>query len=163
MLIQYIAGALTVAAEHVTRREIIIGACCYIWNNSCGPIMMTSSNENIFRVTGHLCGEFTGDRWIPRTKASDAELWCFLWFAPEQTVKLNSKQWWGWWFETPSCPLWRHCNAAGKNPLTSGHSCHHFKLLQEAALYLWVLCGGARGINRRQTSYYCVGAPPNWE
>ena len=22
--------------------------------------------------------------------------------------KLLSKQWWGWWFETPSCPLWRH-------------------------------------------------------
>ena len=35
---------------------------------------MTSSNENIFRVTGPLCGEFTGDRWIPLTKASDAEL-----------------------------------------------------------------------------------------
>ena len=39
--------------------------------------MMTSSNWNIFRVTGHLCGEFTGPRWIPCTKASDAELWCF--------------------------------------------------------------------------------------
>ena len=26
------------------------------------PIMMTSSNGNIFRVTGHLCGEFTGHR-----------------------------------------------------------------------------------------------------
>ena len=39
---------------------------------------MTSSNGNIFRVTGHLCGEFTGPRWIPRTKASDAELWCLL-------------------------------------------------------------------------------------
>ena len=25
--------------------------------------MMTSSNGNIFRVTGHLCGEFTGHRW----------------------------------------------------------------------------------------------------
>ena len=36
--------------------------------------MMTSSNGNIFRVTGHLCREFTGKRWIPRTKASDAEL-----------------------------------------------------------------------------------------
>ena len=24
--------------------------------------MMTLSNGNIFRVTGHLCGEFTGDR-----------------------------------------------------------------------------------------------------
>ena len=29
---------------------------------------MTSSNGNIFRVTGHLCGEFTGPRWIPRHK-----------------------------------------------------------------------------------------------
>ena len=28
-------------------------------------IMMTSSNGNIFRVTGHFCGEFTGPRWIP--------------------------------------------------------------------------------------------------
>ena len=41
--------------------------------------MMTSSNGNISRVTGHLCGEFTGQQWIRRTKASDAELWCFLW------------------------------------------------------------------------------------
>ena len=24
---------------------------------------MTSSDGNIFRVTGHLCGEFTGNRW----------------------------------------------------------------------------------------------------
>ena len=38
--------------------------------------MMTPSNGNIFRVTGHV-------RWIPRTKASDAGLWCFLWSASE--------------------------------------------------------------------------------
>ena len=28
-------------------------------------------------------------------------------------LRLNkwlSKQSWGWWFETPSCPLWHHCN-----------------------------------------------------
>ena len=36
--------------------------------------MMVSSYGNIFRVTGHLCGEFGGHRWIHRTKASDAEL-----------------------------------------------------------------------------------------
>ena len=29
---------------------------------------MTSSNGNIFCVTGHLCGEFTSPGWIPRTK-----------------------------------------------------------------------------------------------
>ena len=46
-------------------------------------IMMTSSNGNIFRVTGPLCGESTGHRWIHLTKASDAELWYFRWYAPE--------------------------------------------------------------------------------
>ena len=40
-------------------------------------IMMTSSNGNIFRSTGPLCGELTGHRWIPLPKASDAEFWCF--------------------------------------------------------------------------------------
>ena len=49
--------------------------------------MMTSSNGNIFRVTGPLCGEFTGHRWIHLTKASDAELRCYLWSAAEQTVE----------------------------------------------------------------------------
>ena len=42
--------------------------------------MMTSWNGNISRVTGPLCGK------IPLTKSSDAELWYFLWSAPEQTV-----------------------------------------------------------------------------
>ena len=40
--------------------------------------MVTSSNGKIFRVTGLMCGKFTGHRWIPHTKASDAELWCFF-------------------------------------------------------------------------------------
>ena len=31
-----------------------------------------------FRVTGLLYGKFTGDRWIPRTKASDAELCAWI-------------------------------------------------------------------------------------
>ena len=68
---------------------------------------MTSSNGNIFCITGPLCVEFTSHRWISRTKASDAELWCILWSANK---RLN-KQSWGWWFEMPSHSLWRHCNA----------------------------------------------------
>ena len=43
--------------------------------------MIESPNGSIFRVTGLLYGEFTGHRWIPLTKASDAELWLFLWSA----------------------------------------------------------------------------------
>ena len=61
--------------------------------------MMTLSNGNIFHLTGPLCGEFTAHQWIPLTKASDAELWWFLWSAPEHQ-----------WFETPPCSLWRQCN-----------------------------------------------------
>ena len=48
-------------------------------SNSCSALsvraiifMMTSSNGNIFRATRPLCGAFTGHRWIPLTKASDA-------------------------------------------------------------------------------------------
>ena len=41
--------------------------------------MIKSSYGNIFRVTDPL----SGDRLIPHTKASDAELWCFLWSAAE--------------------------------------------------------------------------------
>ena len=53
---------------------------------------MTSSNGNIFRVTGLSCGEFTGHRWISLTKASDAELWCFLWFAPWMNGWVNNRE-----------------------------------------------------------------------
>ena len=66
-------------------------SCLWLVNNTHNlprtKRMMTTSNGNIFRVTGPLCGEFTGHRWIPLTKASDAELWCFLRSAPEQTVE----------------------------------------------------------------------------
>ena len=69
--------------------------------------MMTPSNGNIFRVTGPLCGEFTGRRCIPRTKPVTRS---FEGFFDLRLNKQLSKQSWVWWFETPSCPLWRHCN-----------------------------------------------------
>ena len=46
-------------------------------NKRLWSIMMTSSSGNIFRFTDPLCGVFTGRRWIPLTKASDAELCVF--------------------------------------------------------------------------------------
>ena len=86
-------------------------------DDSSGDTMMTSSNGNIFRVTGALRGELIGHRWILHTKASDAELWCFL-----HLYKRLSKQPWGWWFETPSCLLWRHCNDADGSSLVQRFS-----------------------------------------
>ena len=59
--------------------------------------MMMSSNGNIFRITGHLCGEFTGPRWIP---AQRPVTWSFDVFFDLRPNKWLSKQSWGWWFET---------------------------------------------------------------
>ena len=64
----------------------------YVWLSKTTGHMMTTSNGNIFRVTGHLCGKFTSLRWIPRTKASDAELWYFLWSAPEINGWVNNRE-----------------------------------------------------------------------
>ena len=67
-------------ACYLFRRQVIISTLVGVWCNarrrysSAHFLMMTSSNVNIFHVTGLLCGEFTGQRWIPLTKASDAEL-----------------------------------------------------------------------------------------
>ena len=36
--------------------------------------------------------------------------WSFDVFFDLCPNKRLSKQCWGWWFETPSCSLWRHCN-----------------------------------------------------
>ena len=48
-----------------------------------------------------VTGEFTTER--PVTRSFDV-------FFDLHLNKRLSKQWWGWWFETPSCSLWRHCN-----------------------------------------------------
>ena len=69
--------------------------------------MMTSSNGNIFRVTGHLCGEFTGPGEFPTQRPGTRS---FDVFFDLRLDKRLSKQSWGWWFGTQSRPLWRHCN-----------------------------------------------------
>ena len=77
-----------------------------VFNEKGHYIMMTSSNGNIFRVTGPLCGEFTGPgefpaQW-PVTRSFDV-------FFDLGLNKRLSKQPWGWWFETPPWSLWRQC------------------------------------------------------
>ena len=53
-----------------------------------------------------VAGEFPAQR--PVTQSFDVSFDLCL-------NKRLSKQSWGWWFETLSCPLWRHCNDV----------CHH--------------------------------------
>ena len=74
--------------------------------------MMTSSNGNIFRVTGPLCGEFTGPGEFPAQRPVTRRFDVFFDLRPNKRL---SKQLWGWWFETPSWSLWHQCNV--RHPL----------------------------------------------
>ena len=56
-------------------------------------LMMTSSNGNIFRVTGHLCGEFTGPGEFPTQRPVTRS---FDVFFDLRLIKPLSKQSWGW-------------------------------------------------------------------
>ena len=69
--------------------------------------MMTSSNGNIFRVTGPLCGELTGPGEFPTQRPVTRSFDVYFDLRPNKRLR---KQWRGWWFETQSCSLWRHCN-----------------------------------------------------
>ena len=74
--------------------------------------MMTSSNGNIFRVTG-LCA---GNSPVPVNSPHKGQFTrSFDVFFDLRLNKRLSKQPWGWWFETPSWSLWRQCN--GNNGL----------------------------------------------
>ena len=70
-------------------------------------IMMTSSNGNISALlvlwagNSPVTGEFPSQR--PVTRNFD------VFFDPRLNKRL-SKQSRGWWLETPSCSLWRHCD-----------------------------------------------------
>ena len=100
---------------------------CYIealvtWDTKTGLIrlasgfvrfyMMTSPNGNILRVTGHLCGNSPVTGYFLEQRPVTRSFDVFF-----DLNKLLSKQSRGWWFETPSCPLWRHCYAIHRKHL----------------------------------------------
>ena len=101
------------SALHAWGRWVNISSVKNYDNLSCprplkiGSVLMTSTNGSIFRVTA-ICagnspvpGEFPVHRPVTRS---------FHVFFDLRLNKPLSKQSWGWWFETLSPPLWRHCN-----------------------------------------------------
>ena len=69
--------------------------------------IMTSSNVNIFRVTGPLWGEPTGHRWFTLQRSVTRNF--DVYFDLRLSKRLN-KQSRRRCFETPSHSSWRHCN-----------------------------------------------------
>ena len=90
-----------------TYTRLGLWAHTFCWNGFLAT-MMTSWNGNIFGVTVAICagnslvtGEFPPQR--PVTRSFDVFFYLRL-------NKRLSKQSWGWWSQTPSRPLWHHCN-----------------------------------------------------
>ena len=83
-------------------REVILDICC-----SAGPHDDVIKLKHFPRywpfVRGihPVTGEFPAQRPVT---------WNFDVFFDPRLNKRLSKQSWCWWFETPSRPLWRHCN-----------------------------------------------------
>ena len=72
-----------------------------------GHRMMTSSNGNIFRVTGPLCGNPPVTCGFPSQRPVSRSFYIFIDLCLNKRL---SKQSIRMWFEMPSCPLWRDCN-----------------------------------------------------
>ena len=92
------------AVEQIIDQCLIRYPVMLIW---CHCYMMPSSKGNIFGVTGPLwgnspvTGEFPTQRPVTRSFGDFFDL---------RLKQRLSKHSWGWWFETQSRPLWRHCN-----------------------------------------------------
>ena len=117
----------SVAMQHASRHFLITSvytdwkSFIFQVTREHGADMMTSSNGNISRVTGPLCGnspvpgEFPSQRPVTRS---------FGVFFDLRLNKRLRKQSWGWWFETPSRSLWRHCNEIYQESLCKGEEPH---------------------------------------
>ena len=76
---------------------------CRLWFISWWRHQMGTFSALLALYAGNLLvpGQFSAQRSV--TRGFD------IFFDPCLNKQL-SKQSWGWWFETLSCPLWRHCN-----------------------------------------------------
>ena len=126
-----------------------------IWANVSIWIMMTSSNGNIFRVTGQLCWEFTGtpnpQPPIPKGQWRGALMFSLICAWINGWVQQSS----GWWFKTPSRPLWRHCNDISTLPVDSPHKAQWRGALIFSLIYAWT---NGRANNRDAGDLRCHGA-----
>ena len=107
-------------------RKLIIGSGKYL-----SPVSWWRHQMEAFSALLDLCAgnspvtvEFPAQR--PVTRSFDV-------FFDLRLNKRLSKQSWGWWFQTLSRPLWRHCNVTRSLPLTKWNfEEHHISVKWEA-------------------------------
>ena len=98
------------SAHKGQRRRALMFSLIYAWTNGwvnnreTGDLKRHRAHYDvivIFAGNSSVTGEFPAQRSVT---------WSFDVFFDLRLNKPLCKQSWGWWFETPSCSLWRHCN-----------------------------------------------------
>ena len=90
-----------------------------------------------------VTGEFPAQR--PVTRSFDV-------FFDLRLNKRLSKQSWCWWFETPSHPLWCHCNDGEANE-TGGFSAKRIRSTQVDLIWFYATSSVT---NHFPASFYCI-------
>ena len=111
-----------------------IGIMMYLWNGSLvhddgslwEPFPMCHQMETYSVLLAICAGNSPVPSEFPTQRPVTQSFDVFFDLRPNKRL---CKQWWGWWFETPSCPFWRRRNA-------------HLRLsVQEASqMMLYCLC-----------------------
>ena len=110
--------------SHVKRIETLHKA--RVWSESSSPflmlctVMIEPKHDDVMKwkhFPRYLSFVRTGHRWIPLTRPVTRSLDVFFDLRPNKRL---SKQSWGWWFETPSRSLWRHCKGINLFPMGRG-------------------------------------------
>ena len=82
----------------------ILNTTVFHWTNSMIAIILWWHHQiETFSALLVICAGNSPHKW-PVMRSFDV-------FFDLRLSKLLRKQWWDWWVETSSCPLWRHCNA----------------------------------------------------
>ena len=116
---------------------------CWGLNIFKAPVMPSSwwrKQMETFPVLLAICagnspvpGEFPAQRPVTRS---------FNVFFDLRLNKWLSKQSWGWWFETLSCPLWCHCNGEWKRRKDHSRASNYywFNLIENVLQIILQLC-----------------------
>ena len=136
--------------------------------------MMTSSNGNIFRVTGHLCGEFTGPRYRSPVNYPHKGQWRGALMFPLICVGIN-----GWINNREAGDLRRYCAHYDVSVMdhirfwwhrTCIHSCMTNALLRQGvgmiqisiAQWSWGTLTYGEGITHGLASCFHTPSPELW-
>ena len=105
----------SVHESSITRETFMNFSGSIVFKDGLAPLAWWRHQMETFSTLLAICagnspvsGDFPATR--PVTRSFDI-------FFDLRLNKRLSKLWWGWWFESPSCPLWRHSNGCVVSPI----------------------------------------------